>query len=444
MIRLIEDFKTRIWMMVFVLLVRASCCLTSEIVTLKGCEFKEMTHPRIAFNTIDRLCLVVWEHHFASDDWDIVGHLMDRAGQPIGDPFNIPLNDRSMQEEPDLAYNPITNEFLVVYTRVSCNCGGVSIEWRVSGSIVGGDGTPSLSFPISSSSAKEFHPVVACDPISGDYLVAYEREYQSDNMTPREVWAQRVHRDGTLIGDAYRVSASDKHSYQCAIACAGGQFFIVWNEQSSKGQIGARVIQMWKPVETIITIASQNDSMGPQLAYNPARAEYMVVYQTRTSSKGTWTIEGTRVNTLGELSSATPIYANSKEHCQAPAVSYNTANGHYGVVWAQGQKKDEPLLASHRIWRLGLDDLGAPMGIPTAVSDSGKALASGPGVPAAAISIGFCHQGLIVWEQCDQCTTAIIAPPYRPPYLPPNFGTSAYIGYSILSLHQSFDNIDCD
>jgi hypothetical protein len=81
---------------------------------------------------------------------------------------------------------------------------------KISACIVAGDGTPGLFVPIATAtSCDEYHPAVACDPVSGQYLVAYEREYMLDKVVWREVWAQRVHRNGTLIGDPNCVISAD-------------------------------------------------------------------------------------------------------------------------------------------------------------------------------------------------------------------------------------------
>jgi hypothetical protein len=166
------------------------------------------------------------------------------------------------------------------------------------------------------------------------------------------------------------------HSHECAVASAGGQFFIVWTEQQKGGKslILGRIIQNWYPSKTTIVIASARDSISPQVAYNPARAEYMVVYQTRTSSMVKWLLDGTRVNTLGDIIGTEPIttVADVNEHCKAPDVAYNWADGQYIVAWAQSPLDKDAPLASHRIWARRVEGSGKPLDKPIAISEFGK------------------------------------------------------------------------
>jgi hypothetical protein len=361
--------------------------------TLDTQEDQLLSGPRAAFNTIDGLFLAVWEYHYGNTDWDIDGHILDATGQPVGGPFGIAWSGSIMQQEADVAYNPVTNQFLVVYSLSPDN-------WKISACIVAGDGTPGSFVPIADSVYREFNPAVACDPVTAEYLVVYERELSLDNVVWREVWAQRVNSDGIRISDPYRLSMPGTHSLDCAVACAGGQYLAVWTEQSTsgKGQILGRIIQCGYPSKTTFTLAAARDSMRPQVVYNAARAEYMVVYQTRTSSSAYWTLEGTRVNTLGDLKGTQMIAEPEEEHCKAPAVAYRCADGQYIVTWAQAPLDAGATIVSHQIWAQCINDSGEPVDNPIPISDPGKNLPVGFGVPAPAVATGTCGTSLILWE----------------------------------------------
>ena len=242
---------------------------------------------------------------------------------------------------------------------------------------------------------------MACDPVTGEYLVVYEGKHQLDSVEWRDVWAQRLSADGMRIGDPYTLSDPSKDSRQCAVACAGGQFLVVWQEQTGgKGRILGRIIQCGYPSKTTVVVASAKDSSNPQVVYNPARAEYLVVYQDRTSSTARWVIEGTRVNTLGEVKGTYTITkaTATNEHCQAPDVAYDWANGQYLVTWAQGPASVDPSLASHRIWAQCVDGDGKSLGVAETVSGPGKSQPVNLGIPAPAVAVGFCSRAMIVWE----------------------------------------------
>jgi hypothetical protein len=380
---------------VLVLCLAGAALAANPILTLSGSESKPLAAPCVAFNTTDGLYLSAFEFHYGATDWDIDGRLVDPNGQLVGEGLAIAWYGSIVQQEADVAYNPVTNQFLVVYALAPDN-------WKISACIVAGDGTPGPFVPIATSTFKEYHPEVACDPTTGEYLVVYEREQQLDSTVWREVWAQRVLSDGTLIGEPYRLSNPSFHSHQCAIACAGGQFLVVWREQqtSGKGRVLGRIIQCWYPSKTTIVVASAKDSASPKVVYNPLRAEYLVVYQTRTSSSARWVLEGTRVNTLGGLNGTHTITkaTATDEHCQVPDVACDWADGQYIVTWAQGPAVVNPSLASHQIWAQRLESNGEPVDSPIPISGPGKSQPVNPGIPAPAIAMGFCSKALIVWE----------------------------------------------
>ncbi len=365
------------------------------LLTLDTRDGRILTYPRVAFNTTDPRYLAVWEYHYATaGDWDIDGCVVEANGRPMGQPFGIAWKGSIEQEEPDVVYNPVTDEFLVVYALSPGN-------WNISGCRVAGDGTPGEFIPIADRPVPEVHPAVACDPVTGEYLVLYEGKHQLDSFEWRDVWAQRLSADGVRIGDPYTLSDPSEDSRQCAIAGAGGQFLAVWQEQTGgKGRILGRIIQCGYPSKTTLVIASAKDSSNPQVAYNPARAEYLVVYQDRTNSTARWILEGTRVSTLGEVKATYSITkaTSTNEHCQAPDVAYDRATGLYLVIWAQGPTFVHPSLASHRIWAQCVAGDGKPLGDARAVSGPGKSQPLNPGIPAPAVAVGFCSKALIVWE----------------------------------------------
>ncbi|MBN1361255.1 MAG: hypothetical protein JW993_11710 [Sedimentisphaerales bacterium] len=359
------------------------------LLTLSTRTGKALAAPRAAFNTTDGLYLTVHEYHYGAADWDIDGRVVDANGLAPNEAFGIAWNGSIVQQEPDIAYNPVANEFLVVYALAPDN-------WKISACIVAGDGTPGPFIPIATSVYREYHPSVACDPTTGEYLVVYEREYQLDSVEWREVWAQRVLQTGTLIADPYRISYPGTDSRDCAVACAGGQYMVVWTEQQArgKGRILGRMIQFGYPSKTTFTLAQARDSVRPQIAYNPARAEYLVVYQTRTGMGAHWSIEGVRINTVGEIKDATLIASPVEAHCTAPDVACTPADGRYVVTWIQSTSESPSLLPSHQIMALGIDGGGLPVGEPLPVSEPGML-----GVPAPAIAAGSCGRALIVWDE---------------------------------------------
>jgi hypothetical protein len=122
------------------------------------------------------------------------------------------------------------------------------------------------------------------------------------------------------------------------------------------------------------------------------------VFQTRTSTSAFWTIEGARINTLGDVKDPCTIAAPAGSHCKAPDVACTLADGQYVVAWAQGSLDDPCPLASHQVIAQKVDGQGLPVGAPLAVSAAATDQPANVGVPAPAVAAGPCGTVLIVWE----------------------------------------------
>jgi hypothetical protein len=157
------------------------------------------------------------------------------------------------------------------------------------------------------------------------------------------------------------------------------------------------------------------------------------VYQTRTSTTAHWFIEGTRINTIGEIKGAATIAAPADMHCKVPDVACIPADGQYVVTWAQSVLDNPCELVSHQIMVQGVDGGGLPIGQARAVSTPPNDQVATIGVPAPAIAAGICGKALIVWE--DQ--HLVVSPP----------DPSTTI-YSILGVHDAWGSLctvpDCN
>ncbi len=384
-----RNFRGRVLMPSMLTLCLAGISAAADpVLTLSASAHKPLAAPRVAFNTVDKLFLAVYEFHYAAADWDIDGRVVDANGAPLGEGLAIAWSGSIVQQEPDVAYNPVTSQFLVVYALAPDN-------WKISACLVAGDGTPGPFIPIATSAFKEFHPRVACDPITGEYLVAYEREHELDGVTWREVWAQRVHRDGALIGAPIQMSDPGTHSLGCAVARAGGQFLVVWREEQTdgRGRIQSRFIQCGAVAKSSILVSKLDEDQGaPSVAYNPAMAEYLIVYEAGTREAAHRVIKGTRISTIGQLKGTSVIASAPGEHCRRPAVSCDLSDGTYVVAWAQEASDILSLVPAHRVMVTRVDGFGTPVGVPEQVG--GEVY----GEPDPAVACGTCARSIVAWD----------------------------------------------
>lgn len=156
---------------------------------------------RIAHNTRDDEFLVVWtadleEGRFQPNHQEIFGQLLDAQGNEIGrDDFRIsvagaPNTGRSIA--PDVVYNPVANEYLVVWSAASSPVSSTYYAYEIYGQRIAADGTEvgADDFPISqfgsTSPADHFlydalTPRVVFNTVDAEYLVTW---YGQDFVTP--------------------------------------------------------------------------------------------------------------------------------------------------------------------------------------------------------------------------------------------------------------------
>jgi len=141
--------------------------------------------------------------------------------------------------------------------------------------------------PVSISDEEEWFPSVAYNSNWHEYLVVWMRPDSPDQYN---IYGQFVSHSGALIGSRFLIPA-----------------FV--------GRNGL-----------------------PDVAYNPARNEYLVVFESRAGTSGPWGIHGMRLDGFGSpLGTQLTFAYSTMAGYFAPAVAYSTQSGEYLVVWNSSQ-----------------------------------------------------------------------------------------------------------
>jgi hypothetical protein len=238
--------------------------------------------PAVAYNSRHDEYLVVWENDRGATR-DIYAQRVAGNGTLLSW-FAVATNAGSWNYQPDVAYNPVQDEYLIVYTfQVSASDYDIwarLVKWN------GDDlGNPRYAeFSINTDNDKQWNPAVAYNSQNNEYLVVYENWWAGGL---RDIDARRVDRDGNALGGASGVN----------IATGAGQ-----------------------------------ERVFPDVAYNAARNEYLVVYTFGVGSSGDIYGKVASAN-LGTLSSEITICNDSYDQ-DFPAVAAGLDE--YLVVWEDG------------------------------------------------------------------------------------------------------------
>ena len=229
-------------------------------------------------------------------------------------------------------------------THPATSAGGAADEAEVAGSralAVSASGSKLIggNFAVSVEPIDEVRPAAAYNSTRNEYLVAWHNDRAGND----DIYAQRVSKDGVLVGNWLSVAAGtgvDRRTPHVAYDSASNQYLVVWEHISASawGIRGQRVSATGQLTGGEITIADTNlvtsDYKEPAVAYASSEDKFLVVYWAST-------ILGERIlasalepdgTPSGSEFEIVPISANLVSH---PDLAYNHARNEYLVVWQQ-------------------------------------------------------------------------------------------------------------
>lgn len=161
--------------------------------------------PGVAYNSVDNNYMVVWNRGFPTFNNQITGVLVSPAGAPVGDDFRINTLD-GFKADPSLAHNPDDNEFLVAWRR---NFEPPTFQ------IVNADGIGQLAQDRDLGTTGNFTSGtrVAYNPVDQEYLVVFGHSDLFFGIVDQayEMFGRRVDTSGTLLGPGkFRISFSTR------------------------------------------------------------------------------------------------------------------------------------------------------------------------------------------------------------------------------------------
>ena len=350
----------------------------------------------IAYNSQTDQYLVVWEdHHWGfGTDWDIYGQRVAADGSTVGGGVGISYEGSNHRLAPAVAYNPVLNEFLVVWEYEFS-----ATDHDIYGQRVANDGTLiGAQIAIATPSDLDGHPAIAFNAADEEYLVVWERRVGSDEFAQHDVYGQRLSITGTPQGGAIAIATglTDDSAPAVAHGSASNQYLLVWQEKIGgdydiKGQL---ITGNGSLVGGVITLCGVlYDQLKPRLAFNGSVNEFLAVWEDHRAA-GSY-VYGQRVNADGTLAGGNfAISGDGTKSRLNPDVAYKAADREYLVALEY-----EYSTSDHDVYRRRVASDGTLPDSESAVS----ALPSNEGRPAVAADKG---QGyLVAWDDSRNSTT---------------------------------------
>jgi hypothetical protein len=297
--------------------------------------------PAVAYSPNRNEYVVVWRTDQDYNTWDIWARRVGADGSLKGPSAFCVATSASMQRsEPAVAYNPVRDEYLVVYTY--CDDSDPMNEiYDIKATVVKGDLSGKDSeYDIYQGSGDQWRPKVAYNTQDDEYVVVWGNHWASG---VHDIYAQRLHSDGSLF-PSFVTIATDPTELRSipdvAYNAARNEYLIAYHYFASSisinGDIRGKVVSA--NLGTLGTERHICENLDDQdsLAVAAGPDEYLVTWEDENTVSGYDDIFARRLSGNGGVplgpADGFPVGQFSWGSCFLPDVDYGWIHG-YVVTW---------------------------------------------------------------------------------------------------------------
>ncbi|MDF1556353.1 MAG: hypothetical protein P1P84_25025, partial [Deferrisomatales bacterium] len=346
--------------------------------------------PSAAHNPADDEYLVVWEYSWSAADHDIHARRLSGDGSPLTNRLSVAVSGIS-ESRPDVAHNPVSGEYLVVFEYAASASDHHIYARRVDayGSLVGS------VIAVAALTNFEARPRVAYNLDDDQYLVVWEHREGAGEFTQHDVRGQRVAADGSLVGFAFSVTSGplDEAAPAVAYGPAAGRYLVVWQDKGAgTGEYDLRgrlLDRAGGPAGAVLDLSTwEYDQVAPDVAFDPGANRFLVVWEDHHWGYGADSdIYGRLVAGGGALVGGSfGISYNTANHRTAPVAAFLPSAGEFLVAWEYAYSPTD-----HDVYRRRVGSDGSLPDEERAVS------ASGAEERAVAVAADGSWAALVVW-----------------------------------------------
>jgi len=307
--------------------------------------------PSVAYNWKHREYLVVWHTSGPIGGRDIRGARVSSQGKVLST-FDIYAHNTRDSAQPDVAYDPVNDRYLVVWV---FDTSGGGADWDLYGRFIPRNGpSGSLSeFPICTWETHQWNPKVAYGRAVEEYLVVWNNEYQS-GVLPMYISGRRVGATGAFPGGDSDLTiwdaAENRVNADVTYNLARNEYLLVYDNavdifgmrltgdltHNFGGEFG---IAGWPDVE-----------QRPAVAACEAADQYFVAWQSLQDGTH-FDIYGRFVNGDGTVADVKHVRGTSVDET-LPDIVCGSGEDQYLVVW---QQQYSNLSGPYGVWGRVLD-----------------------------------------------------------------------------------------
>jgi hypothetical protein len=343
----------------------------------------DTTESAVAYNSQNQEYLVVWQTEWPAND-DIYGQRVSKNGGLVSHWFSIAAGAGTDRRYPDVVYNSQHNEYLVIWSE-----GGTAVRaQRVSatGLLLGSP----LFIAVAAPGDYLYFPAIAYGSTPDAYLVAFVQQTGLSYSTIGVVAC--AYGAFICLADSVGPSTTTYHSEpEVAYNPRRNEFLVVWREYiSSAKHIYGRQVSLSSGLSLLgsnfqISSVSNNED-SPAVAVVPRNpdGQYMVAWYTYdgTARGNIW---AQRLAGDGTLEGGAIPLARTLDDETGPAIAGNANNEQYLITWTRRDATNtHSNIQGQAIYTNGSfasevrDMIPAPAGLVGPTTPANSALAAGP------------------------------------------------------------------
>jgi hypothetical protein len=351
----------------------------------------DQVDPSASFSPVVGHFMVVWaDNHWGNGtEWDIYGRTVDRMGTAVSPYFAIGWENTNHRHHPVIAYNSVADEYLVVYEYEYSVTDHDLRARRVTsdGNLIGGE--MSLTY----FNEDDHHPDLCYNPITNQYLVVWQHWEGDQEFGNNDLYGLLLNANGTPVTESFEVShgAVNESAPSITYISSQNQYLVVWTDNELPyPSLWKRWIYYEGTLGPIEMSGIGGADYNPALAADASKNEHVVVLEYLSYGPPEQISGYTEVNTdFGWW--AWPFIDGYVGDELNPYIAYNPAQQNYTIAWEYEYSPSD-----HDIWMMNFDtfspDLCCMRLGPYIVSAEG----SWEGNPTVAASNSM--TSLIAWE----------------------------------------------
>ncbi|WP_031517238.1 FecR family protein [Desulfofalx alkaliphila] len=325
--------------------------------------YMENSNPDLAYDPVNNRYLMVYERNMLDSYPEIWGRFIDADGEE-GPEF--PISEEGFCSDPKVVYNPENDNFLVVWSDGRFNSSLIYAQ------ILDGEGKTyedSGNFAVCPGSDNSQHqPAVAVNTSNGNYLIAWE-EYVYDGDLQFEIFGQLLDQEGVQIGEKLTLISMDWSQYYPALAYSSSGNNYLLAAVDSNDVIGRIIKADGSAGSDIFTIPKNNDLFQsmPDVVADDANQRFVTVW---SDSRGDWEpdIYGRFISDLGVLGEEFVIY-ESVGNKDNPSIALRCVDDVVSYLVAWDQEIED---GNSQIYVQWIDDMGAVIGSVSEIGISAR------------------------------------------------------------------------